>query len=213
VAKLASRTKTHILSAAIQLFSVQGFGSTSIREIAERAKVNAALISYHFKNKQGILESIMIDYFERLLEQLNLKDPNPLQKSKHPFSGLMSAVQTLISFQCTYPQVTAIIQRELSVDSMLVREVTSTYILRIKAHFAHFIEQGMEAGVFYPDLDLDMQIIQILSSIFFPYFNSQIVREVLYVEPVSQKFQIKYIQFLEKMWKKQLVLTRSDGDS
>lgn len=213
MAKLASRTKTHILSAAIQLFSVQGFGSTSIREIAEQAKVNSALISYHFKSKQGILESIMIDYFERLLEQLHIKDPNLLQRSNHHFSGLMSAVQALISFQCTYPLVTAIIQRELSVDSMLVREVTSTYILRLKAHLAHFIEQGMESGEFYPDLDLDMQIIHILSSVFFPYFNSQIVREALYVEPVSQKFQHDYIQFLEKMWKKQLIMTSFDSET
>mgnify|MGYP000610361645 CR=1 FL=1 len=51
-------TRSAILDAAEQLFSEQGFGAVALREIARAAKVNVGSVTYHFRDKLGILEAI-----------------------------------------------------------------------------------------------------------------------------------------------------------
>jgi AcrR family transcriptional regulator len=47
-------THRQLLSAARRLFARRGLSGTSIRDIADEAKVNSSLISYHFKSKEGL---------------------------------------------------------------------------------------------------------------------------------------------------------------
>ncbi|WP_170145193.1 forespore capture DNA-binding protein RefZ [Ammoniphilus oxalaticus] len=203
--KPVNRTKVHIAQAAIELFSRQGFGSTSIREIAQKANVNSALISYHFKNKQGVLEMIMIEYFENLFERFAVQRIERTTEAFNYFDELMKIVQLLIRYQCEHIKVTRMIQRELSVDSTLVREVMSTYIAKLKALFTSLADEGISAGQFRADLNQDMKLIHVLSSIFFPYFNPQIIREVFYVDPMSEEYIETYIQYLANIWRSQFV--------
>ncbi len=56
-----------ILSAAKQLFARQGFGSTGVRQIAEQAGVNPAMISYYFGSKQGLLDAVLGGYFDHVV--------------------------------------------------------------------------------------------------------------------------------------------------
>ncbi len=48
-----------VLSAARSLFATQGYASTSLRNVAELAGVDVALVSYYFKNKAGLLEAAL----------------------------------------------------------------------------------------------------------------------------------------------------------
>jgi AcrR family transcriptional regulator len=54
------RTQTRILDAAEELFSHHGVYGVSIRDIADRAGVDTALLHYHFANKDGIYEAVML---------------------------------------------------------------------------------------------------------------------------------------------------------
>ncbi len=47
-------TKDKILQTANTLFAKNGFGRTSVRDIASEANVNLAAINYHFKNKDNL---------------------------------------------------------------------------------------------------------------------------------------------------------------
>lgn len=48
-----------ILAAARSLFATNGYGSTSLRSVAESAGVDVALVSYYFKNKAGLLDAVL----------------------------------------------------------------------------------------------------------------------------------------------------------
>jgi AcrR family transcriptional regulator len=50
----AADSRARLLSAALRLFAENGFAKTSIRQIAEAASVNTALISYYFGDKEGL---------------------------------------------------------------------------------------------------------------------------------------------------------------
>ncbi|MEU3347032.1 helix-turn-helix domain-containing protein [Streptomyces sp. NPDC006700] len=51
-------TRQRIQDVALELFAVQGYEKTSLREIAERLDVTKAALYYHFKTKEEILVSL-----------------------------------------------------------------------------------------------------------------------------------------------------------
>ncbi len=52
-------TRERILAAAEQLFTLNGFESTSIRDITETASVNVAAINYHFGSKENLYTELI----------------------------------------------------------------------------------------------------------------------------------------------------------
>lgn len=62
----AQHTRRVILDAADSLFGRVGFAAATTREIAEASGANKALIHYHFGGKDGLLESVLDRYYEKL---------------------------------------------------------------------------------------------------------------------------------------------------
>jgi TetR/AcrR family transcriptional repressor of mexJK operon len=58
----AADTKTRILEAATTLFLDQGYGSTSLDQIAAAAGVTKPTVYSHFGSKQGLLEAMTTRY-------------------------------------------------------------------------------------------------------------------------------------------------------
>jgi AcrR family transcriptional regulator len=61
------KTRIQILDVAEELFSEQGLGRVSIRDITRKAKVNLAAINYHFGSKQELIDAV----FERRIIPVN----------------------------------------------------------------------------------------------------------------------------------------------
>lgn len=59
-------TRTLILSAARKIFAGKGAAGASIREVAEAAKVNNAMIYYYFKDKDDLYRSVLADSFSAM---------------------------------------------------------------------------------------------------------------------------------------------------
>lgn len=54
----ADCTREKLLASAEQLFSELSFNGVSVRDIADRAGVNSALVAYYFGGKQGLLAEV-----------------------------------------------------------------------------------------------------------------------------------------------------------
>jgi AcrR family transcriptional regulator len=66
--------REHILVVAEELFGDKGFDGTSVRDIAQKAGVNLAMISYYFGSKEKLLEALIVlraEYAYGILEELN----------------------------------------------------------------------------------------------------------------------------------------------
>lgn len=182
---MIDQTKMRILSAAAKLFDIHGYNGTSVRQIAEEAQVNLALISYHFHGKQGVLEVLISTYFETLFRQLDELEKQ--DQGCEPFEKLIQIVRLYVYFQRDNGAITRLIQRELSVESMLAREVMTLYIHRWKHGISKVMEEGIAAGVFAP-VPLDHALLATFSLLIYPYLNPQSVREVYFLEPASDEF-------------------------
>lgn len=69
-----SDKREHILIVAERLFGERGFDGTSVRDIAQSAGVNLAMISYYFGSKEKLLEAMIqlrSEYTYGILEELN----------------------------------------------------------------------------------------------------------------------------------------------
>jgi TetR/AcrR family transcriptional regulator len=74
----AKESRDKILKSAEELFSTKGFDGTSVREVAEKAGVNKALIFYYFKNKEEILQSL----FDTLIHDMKQEAMKSLREGK-----------------------------------------------------------------------------------------------------------------------------------
>ena len=81
---ILSSKQSQLLDTAEMLFSRKGFDGTSVRDIAESAGINTAMISYYFGSKEKLMEEIFERKSMNLREKVDalLKDDNldPLQK-------------------------------------------------------------------------------------------------------------------------------------
>jgi AcrR family transcriptional regulator len=53
-------TRDRILDAAEKLFAERGFYGVSIRDVTGAVDVDVALVAYHFGNKQGLLDAVLL---------------------------------------------------------------------------------------------------------------------------------------------------------
>jgi len=73
----ATKTRNKIIAAAKKLFVKQGFNGTSLRQIAEKAKVTQSLLHHHFGSKAALWQmtkaELMNQYFNEIEERIKSK--------------------------------------------------------------------------------------------------------------------------------------------
>ncbi|OYW02191.1 MAG: hypothetical protein B7Z61_11810 [Acidobacteria bacterium 37-71-11] len=65
-AEKSQRSREHILEAALQLFSSQGYRATSVRDIAAGAGVSTGNVYHHFPDKETIYLTLLDQYWEAI---------------------------------------------------------------------------------------------------------------------------------------------------
>jgi AcrR family transcriptional regulator len=70
-------TRTRIQQVALELFTLNGYEATSLREIAERLGVTKAALYYHFKTKDEIIDSVVQDRLTQIGELLGWAEGEP----------------------------------------------------------------------------------------------------------------------------------------
>ncbi|MGV2431845.1 MAG UNVERIFIED_CONTAM: TetR/AcrR family transcriptional regulator [Rickettsiaceae bacterium] len=69
---MSQETKIKIIAAARKLFVEKGFAGTSMSMIAQSAKVNHALLFYHYKNKENLWTETKIAIFHEATKSSKL---------------------------------------------------------------------------------------------------------------------------------------------
>lgn len=64
----SERSRRQILDAALDLFSHKGYGSTSVRDIAERAGVSTGNVYHHFPDKESVYQALFEEYWSAIAD-------------------------------------------------------------------------------------------------------------------------------------------------
>ena len=65
-------SQQRILTAAEELFAASGYEGTSVRQIAQRAGVPVALVSYHFGSKLGVYRRVFESHTPTIVAERNV---------------------------------------------------------------------------------------------------------------------------------------------
>ena len=60
----SERSRRQVLDAALQLFSHQGYRATSVREIADKARVSTGNLYHHFPDQEAIFNALLDELWE-----------------------------------------------------------------------------------------------------------------------------------------------------
>ncbi len=186
---MKKNSKDAIVDAAISLFNAKGYHGTTMRDIAGKANVNIANISYYFENKCGLLEYCFADFYEQYMNVFE-KGMNELELGAR--SCLKKVTENLLKFQCEHLQLTRFILRELTLDSQVVREIMSTYLVKERFYFTKILEYGMLRKE-YKKVNVHYFILQLKGLLSMPFLNSGYMTEVLYILPHEKYFAEKYL--------------------
>lgn len=199
------KAKEKIIEAALELFYYQGFSSTTVRQIAKEATVNQALISYYFGGKKGLIEQLMVKFYEGyfLAIEQGKKKITEYDSQTSSSERLLCVMKFAFDYLFESYKMTRFIYRELTMDSMLIREVMTTYLAKEKYYYTSVLEQeivikeGNEKREHFHH-DVEMMVLQILNALYMPFLQPQVIREVHYIEPHSDEFKSRYFLQLEQ---------------
>jgi TetR/AcrR family transcriptional regulator, cholesterol catabolism regulator len=151
-------TQQAIVNAAAELFAYNGFGSTTLDDIAEQLGVTKPALYYHVKNKEEILRLIYLTVLtvsEEPLRRIVESSLSPLEKLRRSIEH-----QTAIAADRS-PAMTVFYREQPHLTGPFAKEI----ILRQKAYEGYFeriIEEGQQAGVFAPTIDVQIAVFGLL---------------------------------------------------
>lgn len=171
---MATGSKDKIIRSAIKIFSKKGYDATSMREIAEVAKVTKPMIYYHFKNKEKLYLYLFTMPLEPFCDQLQAI----LNSKEHPRDILCRVIDLYAESFRASPGIFQIIQRELAGNGHYVSYLTEHYFSRIHSQIASFLEDGAKRGIFRPSLHYSLCSLTLVAVLMFHFSQISAVNEL-----------------------------------
>lgn len=146
--------QVQIIEEAEKLFAQKGFKGTSVREIAQIAGVNLAMISYYFGSKDKLLEAIFI--YRGLNTKLSLEE---ILKDKKlcPSEKIDVLIEKYVLKIFSQKPFYKIMSKEMLTNNTAN---TEKLILEIKTQnlelIGKIISEGQKSGEFSTDVDLPL---------------------------------------------------------
>jgi AcrR family transcriptional regulator len=144
--------KKHILHTAEQLFAANGFEASTVRDIADAAGVNLAMISYYFGSKEGLMEYLFherMDNTKIKVEQL-LKNENiaPFDKVEIMLGEYITKV---IQNQSFYK---ILICEQIMNKNKIILKLLKELKMGYATMFTELVQEGQKKKVFKKNVDV-----------------------------------------------------------
>jgi len=68
------RTRERIVAAALEIIGREGVQGFTVRRVTEAADVNLALVNYHFRSKQALVDETLAHYFQGITKVFEILD-------------------------------------------------------------------------------------------------------------------------------------------
>ena len=171
--ELSTTTEERIKQAAAKKFIEKGFSRTTIRNIAEEAGINVALLNYYFRSKEKLFQSIMEEEVRSMFGILNqiMESDSPLQVKIWQFAD------KYIDYLRTHPNVPLFILSEMRHDVDRLADMMGKQSLIYETRLAVQLQEEAELGNIRPISPLQF-IISLVSLLAFPFMaRPMIIRQ------------------------------------
>ncbi len=174
-----------IIETSERLFSLKGFDGTSVRDIAEEAGINVAMISYYFGSKEKLMEAI----FEVKIGRVQMRVEALLQDNK---LTPMQKVNILID-----EHIERVMQSQQFYRIMICEQVSNTNaailkkVKQLKVRNAELIteliKEGQQQGVFKRKVDVVMMLNTMIGTVWQSILNKEHYKEFTNSEALTDE--------------------------
>ena len=186
------------------LFAEKGFNGTSVRDIAEKAHVNLAMISYYFGSKDKLLESL----FDYRGEHIKLKLESMVEdKTLGSFEKLDLLIDHYIEKIMNQQCFSRIMVREQVVNHTgITAELITQMKKRNQEIISKLIHQGQKKGEFKRNIDIPLMMATLVGTAGHIIATQPYYREINNLQSMSDDEFQKHIkkklsQHLKKLFK------------
>ncbi|MFN8058420.1 MAG: TetR/AcrR family transcriptional regulator [Vicinamibacterales bacterium] len=142
----AADSRARLLDAASVEFATHGFAGASVDRLARRARLNKAMIYYHFGSKLGLYREILRDMYRRVgarVETARLDAPTPA-------AAIERFVAAMVDEASRHPYFPRVMIRELADHARHLDDETIRLAVAIPHTLAAIIAAGVAEGRFQP---------------------------------------------------------------
>ncbi|CAM4098103.1 TetR/AcrR family transcriptional regulator [Flavobacterium antarcticum] len=179
-------TEEEILNAAKEVFQQKGMAGARMQEIADKAKINKALLHYYYRSKQLLFEAVFKNAFRLLAPQIGkvLNDDTEL------FDKIRNFTDSYVSFVIKHPYLPNFVIQELNSNPEFVLKLRAEASFPSTEKFKQQVLEAIETGLIKP-IDADQLLINIISLNIFPFIGTPLLMALINVD------KIKYDQLLQ----------------
>ncbi|SEL47240.1 transcriptional regulator, TetR family [Chitinophaga rupis] len=202
-----NQKQLQILDTAERLFAMHGFHGASVRDIAQEADVNIAMISYYFGSKERLIEAI---FLKRVMDVKNGLDELVKNKDLAPLEKINKLIELFVAKISDRPYFCRIMVRaqatQEGVPTELIHEVKKQMYDLVKK----LITEGQKKGAFLGDIDTMMMVNTLVGTSNHVIISQNFLKKVWNQEAISeekfrQQLKERVSNHLKKLFK--VVLT------
>jgi TetR/AcrR family transcriptional regulator len=157
----AGATREALLRAAAELFSERGYDAAPIEDVARRAGVNKALISYHFRGKRGLYSAVLAAVFAEMAERARAIEAQG-GSVRDTLRGLLQAFARL---RAERPEFPSLFLREVLAHGLVPSVLP--HLVEVAGVTRRLAERGMREGEFRRVDPFAMHLALVGSLVFF----------------------------------------------
>ena len=152
-----------IMETAEELFAEKGFSGTSVRDIADAADVNVAMISYYFGSKEKMLESLFTYRSESTMMKLesmfNNTSLTPLEKVNQMIDYY---IDKFLNQQCFHK---IMVREQVANQRHAISDTIQQYKKRNQALVKQLIHEGQKNGDFIKNVDIPLLMATLVGTV------------------------------------------------
>jgi AcrR family transcriptional regulator len=138
-------SRERLLAAAAAEFAARGFAGASVDRIARAARVNKAMIYYHFKSKAALYREILQDVFAGVARRVS----DTARSAAPPADKVRSFVEA-IAIEAEAPHFSPMWLREIAEGGPHLDTATVGHMAAVIRTLAAIIAEGVAANEFRP---------------------------------------------------------------
>lgn len=184
-----------LLAAARELMAEKGLPRVTVREVAERAGVQPALVSYYFGSKRGLLQAVVADVASRMLVHMR----ESAGRGAHFEERLRAIVHDYMSLVGEDPYgPRLIVEQVLFGEEEAIDSFADRFARRNMELIEKVIREGREAGEIR-DVDAMFMIPALLGSCLFFFLAAPIMKRIFGIDEITPELTARYADFVVDM--------------
>ncbi len=152
-----------IMETAELLFAEKGFSGTSVRDVADAADVNVAMISYYFGSKEKMLESLFNFRSQSTMLKLESMYNNPSFSPMEKVHQMIDYyIDKFFNQQCFHK---VMMREQVGNHRHAVSGLIQEYKKRNQALVKQLIQEGQKSGDFVKNIDVPLLMTTLVGTV------------------------------------------------